>query len=218
MVFMEKYYNAVLFDWDGTLAETIKLWLKAFKDTFKRYNTFPTEKDVLEHSYGKKDGSSYFGITNYAEFNALLYNNISLNYSKTPLFVGVKDTLSKLHGNGFKVCIVSSTKKSLLVEAIKYHQIDKYIDEIIGSDNLKNLKPNPEQIELAIKSLSLIKSKTVLVGDSDKDLIASKNAGIDSILFLPLENLSYNSEEELIKLQPTYMVSYLKDILPIFKL
>ncbi len=54
-----------------------------------------------------------------------------------------------------------------------------------------------------------------MIGDSDKDLGAANNFGIDSVLFYPPEHKKFYDIEKLKKLRPTYIVSDLRQILEI---
>ena len=53
---------------------------------------------------------------------------------------------------------------------------------------------------------------TIIVGDSDKDVLAGKNAGIDSAIVYPKINERFYKKEDLLKLEPTYFFNEYTDI------
>jgi phosphoglycolate phosphatase-like HAD superfamily hydrolase len=65
--------------------------------------------------------------------------------------------------------------------------------------------------------LSGSKQAAIMIGDSDKDLGAANNTGIDSILFYPPEHKKFYDLEKLRTLNPTYIVEELRQIEAIIK-
>jgi phosphoglycolate phosphatase-like HAD superfamily hydrolase len=66
-------------------------------------------------------------------------------------------------------------------------------------------------------ALGAIKGQTIIIGDSDKDLGAAQNVGIDSILCYPPEHTKFYDLDELKPLHPTYIVQSLDEIKSIIK-
>ncbi len=57
--------------------------------------------------------------------------------------------------------------------------------------------------------------KPLYIGDSDKDLGAAKNAGIDSVLFYPAEHKKFYNLDALKTYSPTYIVDDFRKIMTI---
>lgn len=74
-----------------------------------------------------------------------------------------------------------------------------------------------EDTEKAMEQLGAVKEETVIVGDSDKDIGAANNTGLDSILFYPPEHKKFYNLEKLKTLKPTYIVDDLRKIENIIK-
>jgi phosphoglycolate phosphatase-like HAD superfamily hydrolase len=70
-------------------------------------------------------------------------------------------------------------------------------------------------LEIAINEFKATKSDTIMIGDSDKDIGAANNVGIDSVLFFPPEHTHYYDLEEFKNFKPTYIVDDFKKVLDI---
>jgi pyrophosphatase PpaX len=77
---------------------------------------------------------------------------------------------------------------------------------IIAADDINNHKPHPEALEKALEQLGGDKQNAVIIGDSDKDIGAAKNAGIDCILFYPDEHKKFYDINKLRELGATHIV------------
>lgn len=97
----------------------------------------------------------------------------------TTLYPGVMDILQKLKNQGIKIGIVT-TKYHYRIDAI----LNKFnagglVDIIVGGDDVKVEKPDPEGLLLAAGELELEKSEVLYVGDSLVDAQTAESAGID---------------------------------------
>ena len=69
--------------------------------------------------------------------------------------------------------------------------IRQFFEIVLAGEDVKEKKPSPEGIERALGFLRCTDRKeAVMIGDSEHDLGAAKNAGIDAILFYPTNALS----------------------------
>jgi phosphoglycolate phosphatase len=64
---------------------------------------------------------------------------------------------------------------------LEFAKMKKYFSFIIGANNVKKSKPNPDMIDLICQKTDKPKEHTLLIGDSIKDELAAKNAKIDFI-------------------------------------
>ncbi len=95
------------------------------------------------------------------------------------------------------------------------YDLTRFFQVIIAGDDTKNHKPHPEPLERAIERMGGTKEQAVMIGDSDKDLGAAKNAGVDSILFYPDEHKKFYDLSKLKAHEPTHIVSDFRQILEI---
>lgn len=205
-------YKYILLDWDGNLADTLGLWFNAYKATAKFYNVeFADEK--IPSLFGRWDVFEKFGAKNSVEFNEVLIGFASKESENTQLFPTVYETLEKLHETGRKLAIVTTNTKPLVESIVKNTGLDKFIDVIIAAEDVTKHKPDPEPVIKALEKLSGDPKQAVIVGDSDKDINAGKNAGIKTILHIPEANRKIYSEAFLNSLKPDFQISLISELL-----
>ena len=98
--------------------------------------------------------------------------------ANTVLYDGVEEMLGNLRSAGCKTAIVT-TKFRYRIEAIlKKYNAEALFDAIVGSENVKVEKPDPEGLLWTIDHLGLEKEEVLYVGDSLVDAGTAKNAGV----------------------------------------
>ena len=80
---------------------------------------------------------------------------------------------------GVKVGIVSSKFRYRIVETFRHHTSSFPIDLIIGGDDVKEAKPDPQGLELIISKFNACKADMLYIGDSYIDAQTAQNAGVD---------------------------------------
>ncbi len=152
--------NIILFDLDGTLLNTRTLIDRSFVHTFEHFRP--------EMKLTDDDLDSFFGPTLYQTFSRFSSDqeeidkmisyyreyNVANHDLLVRTFPGVYDTLETLHKRGFKLGVVSSKKKDLIQRGLDLCKIGKFIDVVVGCDEVKEPKPAPDGILLAIDLLS----------------------------------------------------------------
>jgi len=85
---------------------------------------------------------------------------------------------------------------------------DKIVTYLCG-DTTPERKPGPGGIYAILEKLGVAPEKTVMIGDDTPDVMAAKNAGIDSIICLE----GFGRPENLLPLEPKYTIGHIKDLL-----
>jgi pyrophosphatase PpaX len=192
-----KNYDAYLFDWDGTLARTLELWLEQIHRQFGAYGLKITLAENARE-FGNLKSPLKFGLPPHqlTEFQEGINANMQTLLPHVPLYDDAAEMLAALKAQNKRLALVSTTRREFLDAVIGRHGVEDHFDLILTSEDVKTHKPDPEGINLAVERLSADKSRTIMLGDSDKDLLAARNAGIDSALFYPdAHNLIYGLEE-----------------------
>lgn len=104
--------------------------------------------------------------------------------ANTELYTGVKDVLQTLKAKGYKTAIVT-TKFHYRIEQIlnKFHA-NEWIDMIVGAEDVKTEKPNPEGLLWAVEHLKVKNEEVLYVGDSLVDAKTAENAKVDFVAVL----------------------------------
>ena len=128
---------------------------------------------------------------------------------ETFLYEGVQDTLEILKGRGFSMAIVTNKPHKFIAPILSSLGIEEYFDLLIGADSLKEKKPSPEPLLHVVEQLSCTLQESLMVGDSKNDIIAAKNAEIDSVAV----SYGYNYGQDISLYNPTIIIKRFSDIL-----
>lgn len=183
---MPKDYQAYLFDWDGTLARTLEIWLRVLKHELAARDINATDEDIAK-GFGDWSHFTELGLakTELPDFAEKVKTEAIAELPHVPLYDGVQDMFARLRQAGKRTALITTSPRETVDAAQAHGELVAQFDCLVTGDRITAHKPDPEGIELALQELGIEKDKAVMLGDSDKDLGAAKNAGIDSILFYP---------------------------------
>lgn len=204
---MKSKITTVLFDWDGTLAQTLEVWLQTFKEAYSKVGIHPSDKDISS-KFGKWDAYIDLGVDpkdfeTYNQHLEVVYERLET----VELYPGAKQVLLQLKQDGFKLGVVSTSTSKMLSTALKNHDIEQLFDVVISADDTEKHKPDPTPIYIALEKIGCNKENTIFVGDSDKDTGAAHNANVPLFLFAPDQhNLFY--ELDSLKTEPAVVASF----------
>ena len=209
----------ILFDWDGTLAYTLNLWLTSYQKTFMDNGVEVSDKDIpkILQRKGHKQLINAIEPDKRDEF----YNNVdstavTLVPNTVKLYPNARESVTKLHAKDKKLGIVTNSDSNFIGECLKSLNLEAYFDVVITSDMLTVKKPDPEGLLLAVKMLSANKDETVYIGDMVSDIEAAKAAGIKSVLYYPEENHYYYAKDEFESSKPDFIIKDLIETVDLF--
>ncbi|PIY79970.1 MAG: hypothetical protein COY80_05330 [Candidatus Pacebacteria bacterium CG_4_10_14_0_8_um_filter_42_14] len=206
-------YKYLLFDWDGCLAKTAEVWLDAYVKVFATYGVNPTLEEIVSKVFGDWEGPAKLGIPDNDEFFEKMMPIIDKGIETVGLYPGAKEMLEESRARGARIALVSSSVRRHLDMAFANNEIKDYFEIIISGEDVEKHKPDPEVIYKALDFFKADKSEAVIIGDTKSDLLAGKNAGIDSILFYPESHKILYDKKTLLEFQPTHVISELGEIL-----
>ena len=181
-----KKYKLYLFDLDGTLLDSDQMLIETFKYLYKKYK--PTDFKVDEKKIITFSGPP-IRITLANEFPEFdLEDMVKIwraesikNYPiYTKLFPGSLEILSTLVEKKYNVAIVTNKHRVAADEAFKLFGIADLGVWSVSGDDVKEQKPSPEGIEIAMKHFGIKdKNEVIYIGDSVYDARTAENAGVD---------------------------------------
>lgn len=201
----------VLFDFDGTLVDSLNIVIELYNQLADNYHAKKIEQKDIEHLKGLSitERSTFLNFKLYKiPFLALdIYKLYKHSIKNLILFAGIKELLEQLHVCGIQLAIVSTNSEQNIRECLQQNQID-VIDEIICSNNMfgKN-----EDIKKFLKTHKLRESEVIYVGDEARDIIAGKKSGVKVIWV----SWGYDQIENAKKEQPDYIANSPQEILHI---
>lgn len=181
-------YKLCLFDFDYTLADTTKPIVECFKHTFKTMNLDGFDRERVIKTIGLTLDDAFTELTGIKDKEKVkeliaIYRVKSeeITIQNTVLFEDTMETLKTLKDNGVKIGIVSSRMGARIDKILENLNCRRYIDHIIGYENVLNHKPNPEGLMKALDYFKCNKEEVLYVGDSYIDAKAAENGQIDFV-------------------------------------
>ncbi len=180
-------WDAILFDVDGTLIDSIPFIVECFQHAFTRQFGHPWEEaDIMAgigtplESYFKTQWSAEEAhelMATYLEYNlANLHHGIGI-------FNHVPEMLERLRGFGLPIGIVTSKRLAALLPTLQDFDLASYFDLIITKEDTQLHKPNPEPLFEAMNRLGLSQpGRIIYVGDSIHDLECAVRAGCQPVM------------------------------------
>ncbi|MGG2083067.1 pyrophosphatase PpaX [Lysinibacillus pakistanensis] len=208
--------KALLFDFDGTLLNTNDLIIQTFMHVLnERFPGQYSPKDCLKFlgpslkqtmsdiAPGEEDAM----IAKYRKYNELHHDELVTQYPD------VVSTLEQLKAMGLKLAIVSTKRNGMIDRGLSVLGANHLFDVRIGTDDVKNVKPDPEPVLLALKRLGVNKEEAIMIGDNSHDIEAGHNAGIRAAGVA----WAFKGPEYLQQFKPEYMLHHMTDLLDIVK-
>ncbi|HCC07638.1 MAG TPA: HAD family hydrolase [Clostridiales bacterium] len=177
--------NTVIFDFDGTIVDSINVWKKMNYDFFGEFGMKLEEESINEllnltceetAEYCTKNFNIPF-TTNQIE-NFWSKKGIEYYDKYVVLKEGVKEFLELLRKNNFKIGIATNNIKPIIYHFLKKENIIKHIDFVCTVEDVQNRKPNPEMYLKVAKILKSDMNECLVFEDSVVGLIAAKRAGM----------------------------------------
>lgn len=211
----DKKYQFILLDWDGCVADTLSVWMAAYKKIFAEFGLFPTEREIGKKAFGNWEAAKAFGIQDRETFLKNLLDFAQRELLKVQLNPGAKLALEELKAGGKNLAVLSSSRRSDVEPAIKRLGLSPVVDFLLAKEDVTKLKPDPEIINKALSLFGVSPDTAVKVGDSEKDILAGKAAGVATVLYFPPSNEIYYDEAELLSYQPDYSIHNFSELVKI---
>ena len=182
---------AVVFDFDGVLADTEGLHLAAFQETFTARG-WTLDRDAYFSRYlgfDDRDLVAEFladqGVSASAAEQAAIIIDKGRRYdarvaSGHVLFPGAVPAVERL-GAEFNLAIASGSLRGEILAILRANQLDRAIPIVVGADDVKESKPAPDSYALAVEKLGVAPAAAVAIEDSHWGLVAARAAGLRTI-------------------------------------
>jgi phosphoglycolate phosphatase len=199
----------LIFDYDGTLADSFHIVLDVMKQISKKHNLTDVDVENLRKffEFNIDDALDNWGKNSIKKKLILadLLIHLRLQENKIKLFSNVKSTLNKL-SKKYDMYIVTSNFARIVNKKLKQNNINVFIDVLgLGAGRSK------------VKKINLIKEKYpkdttfYFIGDTVADMKEAKETKIKTIA----STYGYHEKERLQKLKPDFYINEIKDLLEI---
>jgi HAD superfamily hydrolase (TIGR01549 family) len=205
--------STLLFDWDGTLADSAHLGLIAFEKTFDELGV-PIEHAVYEATYSPNWYSTYEALGLQKDRWPVADEIWTRHYGEqtAPLIDGVGETLLELRAKGYQLAIVSSGTRSRVLREVQQSVLSDAFAVIVCNEDIVNKKPHPEGLLKAIHSMNVLASQCAYVGDAPEDIEMGRSGNVMTIGV----RSNYPSSARMLSAKPDLYVERLAEIVSHF--
>lgn len=185
---MERDIKLVIFDFDGTLADTKENIILTFQMTMKELGVEIKSRQECAATIGLtlEDAFKVLYPGMAAEKYILLrdtYRRIFKENRKIlvpGLFPEVMETLEELRRRGYLMSIASSRQSPSLQSFLEDMKIAHLFEYVVGGDNVEHPKPAPDAVLQILRHYNLSAEEAFVVGDMPFDINMATNAGVKS--------------------------------------
>lgn len=171
--------RAVLFDWDGTLADTSESSFRCYVRMFADLG-ISFDRDTFARTYSPNWHHTYrcVGLPEHRWTEA---DEKWINYfaeETTALIDGAREALETLaRCDVIRGIVTSGTRRRILAELASL-EIDHHFTHIVCGDDGHRRKPDPEPLSICLDQLRVPTNEAAYIGDSAEDVMMARGAGV----------------------------------------
>lgn len=211
---MEKKFDAVLLDFDGTFADTgvgifnsVRVAIAAMNMRQldqKQLRTFigPPIHDSFKRELGLTDEQCDFAVQKYRE----VYGKRGIYQFE--VYKGIPELVARLRENGIKVAIASAKPERFILKIFNFLKLTDELDFISATKSDSADEDKCTLINRAVEALGVDKSRVLMVGDRHFDINGAKAAGVKSAGV----TYGYGTREELRGAGATYIAESVDEL------
>lgn len=212
---MSSRYRLLVFDWDGTLMDSVAQIVGCLQQVIMELNLVPRPNAALSNIIGLGLPESVLNLYPDADENYITtfidcYRKhfLSSQLPQSRLFDGALETIKQLHTQGYLLAVATGKSRRGLQRSLTktgstalFHAT-RCADESIS-------KPHPQMLLEIMDVLDVIPEETLMIGDTEYDLLMANQAGTDALA------VDYGVHERLrlLALQPRGCLSDIREII-----
>jgi HAD superfamily hydrolase (TIGR01509 family) len=180
-------YRALLFDLDGTLAETDSLHLPTWLDALRPHGIEVDEAFYKENISGRSNGEVVKELLpdlsteegrDIADTKEASFRERAGELEPLP---GLLDFLKQARERGLKTALVTNAPMENVEAILLALELDEFFDEVVLSDEVGPVKPDPAPYRAALDKLGIAPEEAVAFEDSTSGISSAVGAGIPTV-------------------------------------
>lgn len=174
----------IIFDFDGTLADTRQLIVKTMQQTIQTLELAPRTDDQCASMIGLPLKQAFTDLIPMSDEMGdrcvdtyrRIFNENNAAYV-IPTFPNVIDTLLRLSAGGYILTIASSRSRQSLLDFVQTMHLEEIFPYILGADDVIHAKPHPEPVLRTLEAFGCPPEEALVVGDTKYDIEMGRRAG-----------------------------------------
>ena len=186
-----KHFPLLVFDWDGTLVDSIERIVTSLQHASKQAAGLDVSETQAKNviGLGLMEAITKLHPELDAKHQTTELTNIAETYRQhylydnavpAPLFTGVNNLLDELHHQGYTLTISTGKSRIGLEQSIAEHKMADYFTTTRCAGENKS-KPHPEMLHEILNELNFSADEALMIGDSEHDLKMANNARMKCI-------------------------------------
>jgi len=215
---MSRAYDTIVFDLDGTLADTMPDVAYGVNQALGRMGFPPISFEQVKKAIGpgrdefiktifpgevNPDAKTFLSI-----FREIYWEHCLEN---TKLFEGMGGVLSDFRN--LNLGVASNKPKIFTEKILDGLGIRPIFNEVMGPEDVTHAKPHPEMIIKIMERVEGEPSRTLFIGDTDKDILAGQKAGVGVCGV----RYGYGAVEDIEQLKPDYLIRFPAELVEIVR-
>lgn len=175
-------YAAVVFDFDGTLADSYAAITASVNFVRGKHGLAPLAIEEVKRHVGR--GPEYLlthtvpGGKLADDLAAYRVHHPTVMLTMTYFLPGVQELLPSLHQAGKKIGLCSNKPRLFSQELLKHLKVADCFDVVLGFEDVPHGKPAPDMLLMAIDRLGLPAARVLYIGDMVVDIQTARAAGV----------------------------------------
>jgi phosphoglycolate phosphatase len=210
---VNKKIKHVTFDLDGTLVNSGST---IYKTTLKALNVLNINAVIKEKEFNRMIGAHFINIFNelkivVKDVNQFIdiYKGFYFDFiDDSEFYPGVLDTLKYLKEKNILISLLTTKNQDQARKIIEYFDVQYYFNFIMGRRDGIGYKPSAEPLLFICKELGVKPEETLIVGDTELDIMCGKNANAATCAV----TYGYRTKEKLEEQMPDYIISGLPEL------
>ena len=180
-------YRALLFDLDGTLAETDSLHLPTWIDILQPYGIEVDEAFYKERISGRSNSKIVQDLLpnlsaeegrKLADAKEASFRDRTHELQPLP---GLLDFMEEAKNRGLSLALVTNAPEENVEAILLALELGEFFDEVVLSDEVGNVKPDPAPYRAALDRLGVRPEEALAFEDSTSGIVSSVTAGIPTV-------------------------------------
>ena len=211
---MDKAYRLLVFDWDGTLADSLNHIVNSMQQASLALDIEVRTRDEIRNIIGLgmneamaqlypdlSAGAVQELVDRYREFY------IAMPAQQVVLYPDAEETLGHLYAEGYLLAVATGKSRSGLQRALDDTGIHSLFHASCCADEAFS-KPHPQMLQRIMEELGVAPQESLMIGDTEYDLQMASNAGASAIAVM----YGAHEPQRLLEHEPLTCLNSLKEL------